>query len=495
MVREMNAATGLVPGAHRAIRVLDADEGPFRGTLVADGERVAVCADAAAFSGWTGWMLAGSDHVAGPLDLVRRADGHDVLLPWCTERISAFLGRRAAAGSTLAPGEVSTLVASLLRGVAECGERIAEGSGTWWITDGGRPMFVIGEGEDVRIATARIVELVQRECTDRALGRLLSSVQGGLTEGSSRPRMLPQHLTRWEAELFELAAPRALDREVLAPERVRDIEMHRDEDPRAQVWSRRELRRASDEGDASRGVGRAVRSALVGWGRAASGTMADLLLRLRPDSGRGVARETGAGLRSRIGRGRRDDGQSDKRREGDGGRVPRPQRRRAQMIAGVAAVAVLAVGLLWPADGAETVGAVTPETRVSTPPESPAATPDALPHSAPESPGPEEDPLASGPVLLDTISQCLAESDAACTEAVAEGSAGVVDALAVALRGEERPELALVDEYGDVAVVRMSAVAREDGGSPSEGERMLVLVRLNEHWLVRDVYDVADQPG
>ncbi len=165
------------------------------------------------------------------------------------------------------------------------------------------------------------------------------------------------------------------------------------------------------------------------------------------------------------------------------------------MIAGVAAVAVLAVGLLWPADGAETVGAVTPETRVSTPPESPAATPDALPHSAPESPGPEEDPLASGPVLLDTISQCLAESDAACTEAVAEGPAGVVDALAVALRGEERPELALVDEYGDVAVVRMSAVAREDGGSPSEGERMLVLVRLNEHWLVRDVYDVADQPG
>ncbi|MBT2486060.1 hypothetical protein J7E28_15260 [Microbacterium sp. ISL-108] len=57
----------------------------------------------------------------------------------------------------------------------------------------------------------------------------------------------------------------------------------------------------------------------------------------------------------------------------------------------------------------------------------------------------------------------------------------------------------LVDEYGDVAVVRLR---REEGGPVDEGDthpsapdQMLVLVRQDEKWLVRDAYSVADQPG
>jgi hypothetical protein len=53
-----------------------------------------------------------------------------------------------------------------------------------------------------------------------------------------------------------------------------------------------------------------------------------------------------------------------------------------------------------------------------------------------------------------------------------------------------------VDVYGDVAVIRMrSASADGDGEGRAQHERMIVLVRIAEKWLVRDAYDVADQPG
>ncbi|WP_292776054.1 hypothetical protein [Microbacterium sp. UBA6741] len=41
----------LVPGAHRVVRTLDATEGPFPGTLVTNGDGVAVRVEAAALGG------------------------------------------------------------------------------------------------------------------------------------------------------------------------------------------------------------------------------------------------------------------------------------------------------------------------------------------------------------------------------------------------------------------------------------------------------------
>lgn len=232
----------LVPGAHRVIRMLDDTEGPYGGALVVHGSSVAVRVDAAALSGWPGWRHAASEHVAGPLDVARRADGHDVLLPWCTERVTGFLGRRVAAGASLTAGEVSTLVGSLLRGIGEVAVAAGEEEsadavlGGWWLTEGGRPVFVPGrervgggrvEGDDVRTSALRIVSTLRHDCEERVLGRALAAVEDGLRRAERQPRLPRALLDRWEAELFAVAAPRPLDRDVHAPERVRDIAMLR----------------------------------------------------------------------------------------------------------------------------------------------------------------------------------------------------------------------------------------------------------------------------
>ncbi|MCK2036915.1 hypothetical protein KZC51_12305 [Microbacterium sp. SSW1-49] len=56
----------------------------------------------------------------------------------------------------------------------------------------------------------------------------------------------------------------------------------------------------------------------------------------------------------------------------------------------------------------------------------------------------------------------------------------------------------LVDEYGDAAVIRLTPEQQGKAdvrrGADSRAGRVLVLVRINEKWLVRGVYDVADQP-
>ena len=63
-----------------------------------------------------GGMPIADGHVLAPLDILRRQDGHDVLLPVCTERLEDFLLRRAG-GAELAVGEAVTLAVSLLRGI------------------------------------------------------------------------------------------------------------------------------------------------------------------------------------------------------------------------------------------------------------------------------------------------------------------------------------------------------------------------------------------
>ena len=135
--------------------------------------------DAGALAGWAGWAFAGAEHVAAPLDVVRRRDGHDVLLPWCTERVTSLLARRHVVDEHLSLGECSTLVASVLRGIDELGEPGARERGTWWVTGEGRPVFVVGEGEAACTGAARVVELVAEGCRDRGMGRVLARCRWG----------------------------------------------------------------------------------------------------------------------------------------------------------------------------------------------------------------------------------------------------------------------------------------------------------------------------
>ena len=116
------------------------------------------------------------------------------------------------------------------------------------------------------------------------------------------------------------------------------------------------------------------------------------------------------------------------------------------------------------------------------------------------SPAPSDDPVVAAPAVLAVFRGCLAASDAVCADAVAAGSAAAVSTFGKALGGtaigdDDRLTFAPVDQYGDIAVVKVSSPAGTTQKAAT-GVRhwMLVLVRVDEKWLVRDPYAVAAPP-
>ncbi|MFS0893847.1 hypothetical protein [Microbacterium sp. 179-I 3D3 NHS] len=483
-VETMDRSEVLLPGAHRVVRVLDPTEGPFAGALVTQGEAVAVRVDASALAGWAGWRFAGAEHVAGPVDVIRRVDGHDALLPWCTEQVLGYLARRSAAGAPLPAGECSTLVVSLLRGLDELGAD-ADGvrTGVWWLTDGGRPTLVIGDGHDARDDAAQIIERLIGGCRDKGSLRVLSTVRQGLLAALPHPRVPRPLLNQWEGELLAIAAPRPLTRDTFAPERACDIARVRD--PKERLVRPTRADRPTTRRALSRRKSR-VRPRLSSIG---SPIMAAVdALRVWKES------------RVRGTRSNRSPVRAAHDRSAPGRRRP------ALIVAGGAAVVVLVGGLVWPTgesgeSAARAGGAADLE--------SPASSSD--PGAAPPSPESSsavtratEDPSAGSPeaavtALLARIAECRDAGDQICADAVAPGATGVV--ASVSLPADRFPTTELVDEYGDVAVIRLGSSgdiggpAPGDDRAPAMTEQMLVLARLNEKWLVRDVYGVADQPG
>ncbi|MFC4139334.1 MULTISPECIES: hypothetical protein [unclassified Microbacterium] len=442
---ENTSSDELVAGVHRRIRMLDPQEGPFAGELVADGEEVRIRLDAAGCSEDPFWSFSGTDHVAAPLDLVRRADGTDVLLPWCTERISAFLGRRTAAEQALSTGESVTLVGSLLRGLTELDGCPLPGA--WWLTDGGRPVFVLGTGEPAAEGSRALIARVRDGAADRGLERLLADIESGLAD----PRAARRRMDRWDAELTELAAPRPLHREVFAPAAAGAVVAKRF--PAA-------LDVPADEG--------------TRWWTAVSGRAA-------------MAAERVRGLLRRLG------SAAPRRRQSR--RMPKPEsgaanpvggRRRPLLIGAAAATVVLAVGLLWPTgEGDDPASAQAVETPVAGTPAAETPSPEHSARTATPQDVPSGDPVAAVPGLVERIERCLRAHDGVCADAVVEGSAAAV--LAAIERADTGDAVSLVDSYGDIAVIRR--------GDVQEEQQILVLLRRKDEWLVRDVYAVADQPG
>lgn len=485
---------GGLSSAHRMIRVLDPSEGPFAGALVTDGDRVAVCIDAAELSGWEGWHLAGSDHVVAPVDIVRRGDGHDVLLPWCTERVTAFLARRSIGGERLTPGECGTLLVSLLRALGELGEleRAAEARGTWWLTDDGRPVLVIGSGDMARLGVVSLVEQMTDDDVERTLGRLLAAVRAGLEKSiAQQPWISSIQLLRWEREVLEIAAPRALRRETAAPE------------PALLGTGASELRpvvsavrRAAIE---DRPRSHRMRAPVTGRTR-------DLRTALLASMARGRA-----ALRDRWHSQTVGSAPVESVTSGTMSRA-KPKRRRSLLLAGAAAAAVLVAGLLWPSgdadraeggDGRQSVHSA----EASAPDEVGPAAIETSPEPAAESPSAASpqpvpdgfDPASAAIDLWARIWECDADGDPVCSAATEPGSAGIVSAIAST--NTPVPAFTVIDEYGGVAVVRADLAddrgrtKGSDAAGRGGGARILVLARLEEKWLVRDVYDVADQPG
>ncbi|WP_460795565.1 hypothetical protein [Microbacterium sp. GXF0217] len=438
----------LVPGVHRAIRSLAPGECPWPGTLVTDGTEVGVWCDLDRADLGIDWRFAGAAHVAAPTDVARSAGGHGAILPWCTTRVTTFLARRTAAEAPLEPGEWGTLVLSMLRGLREIvdsGE--PELAGQWWLTEAGRPLCVPGGSATARSTAVDILACAQTMCPDRSLRRILVGIQESVAD--SIPTTA--RVRGWERELLEFAAPRALRVDDHAPQSARDASIVRSAEARAPSPRRRMRSRTAPV--RSLLAERLVRAAAV-------------IPRRRP--------RRAAPARP-------------------GGAKQHAPRRRMLLIAGGAAAAVLCAGALWPGDehapsqaaesalvGGASPAAVTPGPTASAAPSS-SADPEAATDAAPPA---AADPAATAVAVLAQLDACAAVADEECSDAIASGSSARSSHV---LRSESAGEPVLVDDYGDLAVIRL--------GVDAEREQMLVLVRQNDEWLVRDVYDVADQPG
>lgn len=468
----------LIPGVHRVVRVLDTKEGPFAGTLVTRGDGVAVRVGTAILAGWKGWAFAGSEHVAAPLDVSRCRGGHDVLLPWCTETVTLFLIRRRAGGNDLSAGERTTLIISLLRGIDELGGDENGHEGKWWLTDGGRPLFVFGVGTEARAGVSEILDQMESQSTDKLLNRTLGAVQSGLAKAAAQPRVPRRLLEAWEQELLDVAAPQPLVRDSHAPELARDV---------ARAVAPRPVTSESDE----RGL-RVRRSR--GAGRKRTAGHGTSIGRVLTKSGSAVLH----GVRVVIGARDRRLSRS-LRGESKPAVHGRRSRMRVVAIAATAGAAVLIAGLLWPDADADVID--TKASRTAAPTAAPPETQDGAESNAVDlpaetTPPAEESPTQAVPRLLNAISACREKSDSACAAAIAGEPSGVIDALASV--NTDSATAALVDQYGDVAVVRLATTtAITDEAQSSSGdavELMIVLVRSDEKWLIRDVYNVADQP-
>jgi len=449
-----SSADGPLTDAYRIIRMIAPPETPLEGALARDGDDVVLLVDASALDSWAGWPFGRAQHVLGPSDIARRAEGHAVVLPWCTERVDVFLGRRRAASSPLSGGEVVTLVVSALRGTAEAhrGRAGDEESprGSWWLTDAGRPVFVHGEsGAPVEAGARRLVEDLAACCDDRVVSRLMAAAMSAL----DRPRTLGQEANRLEAELFEACAPQPLATTIFPAARVRDLQTPT-------------LRPVGGDATPATTFSGPLRDTIA---RHVDGELADA-----------VAVTVGGAIRSlrtRLQRGRR---------------AP-------WLAAAGLAGAIVVVGALWPGDGPDpTARAVERGSEAGWPSAaaSSAPTPSASDPSTVESAGQPPDVAPATPLpleteaglLLDRWAECRPAGDTSCREGVLEQPSLELDSGVTDLPAGQRL-VTLLDDYGGAAVLRVESVTGD------AAPQLVVLVRVDERWLLRDVYDVAEQPS
>ncbi|MBS1905133.1 MAG: hypothetical protein JST33_00905 [Actinobacteria bacterium] len=522
--RSRNSA---VAGAHGIIRVLADGEGPFRGDLVTRHDGVAVRVRADDLHGWSGWAYAGTEHVAAPLDVAYRPDGQDVLLPWCVRTARAHLIEGADQGA-LPHGEAVTLAVSVLRGVLELadedeaearqGEMPDPGSadgrsradrsdrrgpgGTWWLTDEARPVFAIapgpaeGAGRTVAEESAELLRALETRVDDRALRRVLTRLIDALAE----PRRLKAEAARWERDLLEIAAPRPLRVPAAEAMEVEGLTaLHDPSSPRRDGMRsvrRRDLRRGVGDGPGRRGRGS---------GRAARRPRTQRRPRERPAGLLGrVILQVGAEVRDRavlIG-GIRDRirPRASGRMAAEAARGPGRRRWRGPALVAVAAAAAIAVaGALWPgdagtadaADHAVSAGRSMPPAASPGPP-APATASAAGgdpgqdgrpgPSAAPRRPGAsaQSDPRAAAEELIAAAQACQSASEPACAQIWDTGTAA-----SRALRNTTAAPV-LIEDYGDVAAIR--------SGSGDQAQ-MVVIIRRDAGWRIRDVYDIADPPS
>lgn len=433
-------------GPYRAVRVIRAhDDGPWPGTLVRtmEGEaRVLVDAETLG-ADWRGWDASPDGHLLAPLDLSRRRDGHDAVLPVCPERVDEFLRRRAAR-LPLTSGEAVTLAVSLLRG---CAELVAtpEVQGEWWLDDAGRP--VLATDASARRALDATATALEQVPVDAAMQRTWDTAIRAVTA----ERLSVPELTAAEDALFAWTAPEPLTTITLSP-------------------------RGADEGStACEPVQGGVSAPIEPASRSMWHT---LIAGVDDDLADTVSRATTAVWR---------------RLRAPASAQAMTRRRAPWLVGGAVAAALLVGGALWPsASGVASPGGA--EAKPTPPSTATSGAPEGPDEQGVQSGGDDVAPTApaTGDANLVTVTAELLDArlscgdDAACVAAVAVDprmlSGGAID-----LPATER-SIALLDDFGDLAVLRVDA---QDGARASQ---LVVIARQDEKWLLRDVHDVAQQP-
>lgn len=546
------AADPLAPP--RVLRTLSAADAPYPATLVA-GAPARVWVDAEAFGDGPAWRADVHGHVLTPLDVARTATGHAVVLPHCTGRLADALGRRArleageavTAAVSLLRGAAEAERLGADEGVwwltEELRPVLALTGGMPWRPETAALLAELAadQPEDDPPGLAVALEAAaEAVASERRLGPRVPGLEDALfaaaaPEPLARPAAAePESLWRSGRTAHDPASSSRLRTSTGAdpgagPRRTRRGSAHDDQvpDPPAP---------ADRVADAPViGPVRTLAASLLGR------ELTDRVAHALGDVGRGVSRASGVrgqrhggsvSRRARGGsasrrtdRGRADDGsrqeagasrQSDGTPTGANGAsrrvhgASRPRRRAPFVLAALVAAAVLAVGLSWPADARPDAGRGEPgaaSTAAVASPSPSTGSSSASPGTAPTDSGSGVDAAAdaaapgtggrtdedsagvSGPLaVVDRLAACLAAADPACRADVLEDPSRPVPP-GIATQIDAAREVALLDDYGGVIALRVAAE-----GDP-EAVQIVLLVRSDERrWLVRDVYDIADQP-
>ncbi|MGZ0067781.1 hypothetical protein [Microbacterium arborescens] len=418
---------------------------PFPGEILASPEGAAYRVAASRLPREV-WSARPDGHLLAPDDVDRVADETLVILPLLRARLcggdSAF---------DLTSGQAVTLVVSVLRGAVDAAQSEWR-TGEWWSTSDGRPVLVP--------TGARGWETSSRAVLSRIPDAALSpDIRQRVGDALADRVTLPFATPGLEDELFAVASPEPF---VIAP--------------------------AGLHHPSGGAAGERPATDAVIVARSAAAGLLDRELMGRVSTAIAAARASlqhAAGLLPR---------QRRRRSERSGEALP-AGRRRVMWVALAAVGATLAIGLSLPygADGDERSAPDVPASEAEAEPRAEARSPS--PSGGRDSPGDDRSSPSSGaetpptdPALrvVDELADCWRTADPACRTVLLERpDAALPEGIATA--GAPR-EVRLLDDLGGVEVVR---VDDPSGARPSQ---IVVVVTEDEKRLVRDVYDVADQP-
>lgn len=433
----------------RLLRRLVDDEAPYEGYVVAGDEPACVVA-VDAFDADPAWRAAGDGHLWAPIDLAQGPDGPCVVLPLLAGRLGACAAAQREAGAAV------TVAVSMLRAAREADALAAE-EGSWWVSAAGRPVLALRGGASWRARADPIMAALAVRFP--ALGAELERARSCLRSSA----VLRRDFDACEQALFAAAVPAPMQLAGESPV-----------SPPAVATLQRSARTGDGAASDAGGTGQLSRRARRAVTPRTAGARAVVPVRERVAELTSVLVDAAWAEHVRA--------VLPARRAQQSGATARrgATRRRAPMLAGAAVAAVvLTAGVLWPVDEAPVAAGVNDapasggSSSAAAPAPSPAVTSERT--AAPEEGGDEAAMVAA---VLERIRAC---ADGGCDgfeappAAPPEGAAARSDAQG-----------AVVDTYGGVSVVRVEA----DGEQP----QIVVVVRADDEWLVREVYDLTDQP-